>query len=78
MHTQTYAIDLQHTKNGKEALELVVEKVKFKTKEEKERVDRIEQGVTTMYNHIPENAQAENTSVEEKLNLISKTIEHYR
>ena len=59
-------------------MELVIEHVKFKTKEEKERVDRIEQGVTTMYNHIPENAQEENTSVEEKLNLISKTIEHYR
>jgi hypothetical protein len=34
--------------------------------------------VTTVYNHIPDNAQAENTSAEEKLKLISQTIEHYR
>jgi chromosome segregation ATPase len=44
----------------------------------KRSADRIEQGVTTVYNHIPESAQAENTSAEEKLKLISKTIEHYR
>jgi hypothetical protein len=37
--------DLQHTKNGKEALELVVEQVKLETKEEKECTDRIEQGI---------------------------------
>jgi hypothetical protein len=40
------ATELQETKNGRDALELVVEQVKLKTKEEKEHVDRMEQGLT--------------------------------
>jgi len=65
-------------KEGKEALELVIKQVKFKTREEKECVDKIKQGVTTIYSHIPDNVQAENSSIEEKINLISQTIDHYR
>jgi hypothetical protein len=48
---------LQHTKNGKEALELVVEQVKLEIKEEKERADKLEQGLTAAYNRIPSSAQ---------------------
>jgi FtsZ-binding cell division protein ZapB len=72
------AAELQHTKNGKEALELVVEKVKIESKEEKENTNIMEQGLTTMYNHIPNNTQEENRSTEENLNLIEKTIHLYR
>jgi hypothetical protein len=59
-------------------LELVVEQVKFETKEEKEHVDKIEQGVTTVYNHLLDNVQAESPMTEEKLNQISQTIDQYR
>jgi hypothetical protein len=48
--------ELQETRDGKEALELVIEQVKFETREEKECIDKIKQGVTTVYNHIPDNA----------------------
>jgi hypothetical protein len=51
---RTDATDLQHTKNGKEVLELVVEQVKLETKEEKECTDRLEQGLNATYNRIPE------------------------
>jgi len=33
--TRTYAMKLKHTKNGKDASELVIKQVKIKTKEEK-------------------------------------------
>jgi hypothetical protein len=56
----------------------MLEQVKFETKEEKERTYKIVQGVTTIYNHLPNNAQAESPSTEEKLNHISQTIDHYR
>jgi hypothetical protein len=56
----------------------MLEQVKFETKEEKECADKIEQGVTTVYNHLPDNAQVESPSIEEKLNQISQTIDHYR
>jgi hypothetical protein len=68
---RTDAKELQHTKNGKEALELVVEQVKLETKEEKECTNRMEQGLTVVYNRIPDSTQAENRSAEEKLNLIA-------
>jgi len=42
---RTNATELQHTKNGKEALESIVEQVKLETKEEKEHAIIIEQGL---------------------------------
>jgi predicted nucleic acid-binding Zn-ribbon protein len=40
--------------------------------------DRLEQGLTTTYNRIPNNAQATERSAEEKINLIAQTIDQYR
>jgi predicted nucleic acid-binding Zn-ribbon protein len=77
-HARTNTTKLQHTKNGKEALELVVKKVKLKSKEEKECTNIMEQGLTVVYNRIPDNVQAEKKSAEEKLNLIAQTINKYR
>jgi hypothetical protein len=59
-------------------LELVVEQVKLETRGEKEHADKIEQGVTTFYSHLPYSVQDESSSTEEKLNNISQTIDHYR
>jgi hypothetical protein len=65
---------LQHTKNGKEALELVVEQVKIETKEEKECTDNLEQGLIVAYNRILNSVQATESSVEENINLIMQKI----
>jgi len=77
-HARTNTTKFQHRKNGKEALELVVKKVKLKSKEEKECTNIMEQGLTVVYNRIPDNVQAKKKSAEEKLNLIAQTINKYR
>lgn len=46
-------------------------------KEEKERVDKLEQGLTTIYDRILDIVQAPERSAEEKIN-ISQKIEEYR
>jgi hypothetical protein len=56
------AVELQEMKGEKESLELVIEQVKFDTRGEKECTDKIEQWVTTVYNHLPDRAHAESSS----------------
>jgi predicted nucleic acid-binding Zn-ribbon protein len=75
---RTDAVELQEMKGEKESLELMIEQVKFDTRGEKERTDKIEQRVTTIYNHLPDNVHAESSSTEEKLKMIAQTIDHYR
>ena len=70
MHAGTDATDLQHMKNGKEVLELVVSQVKIETKEEKKPIERIEKGLITTYNRITINAQAVEQSTVENIDLI--------
>jgi hypothetical protein len=40
-------------------------------------MDRMEHGLTMVYNRIPDNAQETKKSIEEKINLIAKTIDQY-
>jgi hypothetical protein len=47
-------------------------------KEEKEHTDKLDQGITMVYDRIPNNMQAPNRSAEEKIKVISQTIEGYR
>jgi predicted nucleic acid-binding Zn-ribbon protein len=47
-------------------------------KEEKEHVDKLEQWITVVYDHILDSTQAPNRSAEEKIKIISQTIEGYR
>jgi hypothetical protein len=54
-HTRIDATELEEIKNDKENLELMVKQVKFDTKEENENADKIEQGVTKIYNHLLDN-----------------------
>ena len=77
-HARTDATDLQHMKNGKEVLELVVSQVKLETKEENKCVERLEQGLITMYNRITNNTQAIEKSTVENIDLIVHTIDQYR
>jgi hypothetical protein len=46
--------------------------------EEKQCIDKLEQGITVVYNHIPDSAQAPDRSVDEKIKIIALTIEGYR
>jgi hypothetical protein len=66
---------LQHMKNGKEELEFVIEQIKFETKEEKERADMLEQGLNATYNQILNNVHAVGSSTEDKIKLITQTID---
>jgi hypothetical protein len=72
------AIELHQTKNNRDALKLVVEQVKLKTKEEKEHANRLEQGLTEMYNRIPIITQVVKRSAKDNINLIAKIIDHYK
>jgi predicted nucleic acid-binding Zn-ribbon protein len=46
--------------------------------EEKECADKLEQGLTMVYDRIPDNVQAPERSAEEKINMISQTIDRYK
>jgi hypothetical protein len=50
------ATELQVTRNGKDALELVVEQVKLETQEEKQCTDKLEQKLKEVFTKIPDNA----------------------
>jgi len=67
--TRTDLAKLHHTKNGKGALEMVLERVNLKTKEENGHTNIMEQDLTTMYNRIPNSAQAVEISTEDNINL---------
>jgi hypothetical protein len=51
------AVELQHKKENKEELELVLEQVKLETKDEKYCTDRLKQWVVVAYDMIPKSAQ---------------------
>jgi hypothetical protein len=47
-------------------------------KEEKEHTDKLEQGLTTIYDCILDSAQTLERNAKEKINMISQTIEIYK
>jgi hypothetical protein len=53
----TYVVELQQTNENKEELELVLEQVKIETKDEKDHVDRLEDGLAKAYEKILKSAQ---------------------
>jgi hypothetical protein len=61
-----------------EMLQITCDQLTTEKEEEKEHADILEQGLTTTYNHIPNNVQATERSAEEKINLIAQTIDQYR
>jgi hypothetical protein len=66
-HARTYAIELQHTKDRKEELELVLEQVNLEIKDEKDRTDRLEQGVVVAYDRIPKIMQIAEPKTTQKI-----------
>jgi hypothetical protein len=69
---------LQITRNGKEALELVVEKLNLETQEEKHCTDNLEKKFKELFTRIPDNAQASMSNVEEHIQIIAQTLEDYK
>jgi hypothetical protein len=51
-HSRTYAVELQETRNGKDALELMVDQVKLETKEKKKCIDNLEQKLKEVFTRI--------------------------
>jgi hypothetical protein len=69
---------MQHTKENKEELELVLEQVKIETKDEKYHVDRLVKGVAKTYDKIPKSAQIAERTTTQKIDQIEKKIDQYR
>jgi hypothetical protein len=59
-------------------LELVLEQVKIETKNEKYRVDRLEQGLVVAYGKILKSAQMIEPTMTQKIDQIVKKIDQYR
>jgi hypothetical protein len=73
------ATNLEVGRGVTEMLQITCDQLTVEKEEEKECTQtRLEQGLTTMYNRIPNNAQAAERSAEEKINLIAQTIDQYR
>jgi hypothetical protein len=56
-------VELQETKDNQDEMELVLEKAKLKTKDEKEHVKGLEKKVVIAYEKIPKNAQTTELTV---------------
>jgi exonuclease VII large subunit len=70
--------ELQVTRDGKDALEIVVEQVQLETQEEKQRTDKLEQKLKEVFTKIPDSAQEAVSSVEEHIQIITQTLEDYK
>jgi predicted nucleic acid-binding Zn-ribbon protein len=74
----TYATNLEVGRGVVETLQITCDQLTSEKEEEKERMDKLEKGLTMVYDHIPDSAQALERSAEEKIKIISQTIEGYR
>jgi predicted nucleic acid-binding Zn-ribbon protein len=71
-------VELQVTRNGKDSLELVVENVKWETKEEKKHADNLEWKLKEVFTRIPDNMQETMNNAEEQIQIIAQTLEDYK
>jgi hypothetical protein len=62
---------LSVTKYGKDSIELVVEKVKLATKEEKQHKDNLEKKLKEFFTRIPYNTQVAMNNAEEHIQIIA-------
>jgi DNA repair exonuclease SbcCD ATPase subunit len=72
------ATNLEVGRGVVEMLQITCDQLTTEKEEEKECTDKLEQGLTMVYNRIPDNVQAPERSAEEKINLISQTIDQYK
>ena len=59
-------------------LQITCDQLTLEKEEEKEHAYKLEQGITTVYDRIPNNAKTPERSAEEKINMISQTIDKYK
>jgi hypothetical protein len=59
-------------------LKITCDRLIAEKEEEKERTNILEQGLTTTYNCIPNNAQATERSAKEKIIVVTQTIDQYK
>jgi hypothetical protein len=57
---------------------MVVEQVKFEMKEEKHRVDNLEQKIKELFTRIPNNAKLATSNAEEHIQIIAQILEDYK
>jgi hypothetical protein len=58
-------------------LQITCDQPTSEKEEEKEHVDKLDHGLRMVYDGIPDNAQAPERSAEEKIQIISETIDGY-
>jgi hypothetical protein len=73
----TDVTNLEVGRRAAEMLQVTCDQLISKKYKEKENVDNIEQGLTKVQYRIPDNAQAPERRKEEKIHIISKTIDGY-
>jgi hypothetical protein len=61
-----------------EMLQITFDPLNSEKEKEKEHIDNLEQALTTIYDHIPDNMKALERSAEENIKIISHTIQVYR
>ena len=75
---RTDTVELHQTKDNREELELVLEQVNLKTKDDKYHMDRLEEGLVVAYDRIPKSAQTTERTMMQKIDHIVQTIDQYR
>jgi hypothetical protein len=77
-HARRDLTDLKQATNKREVLEIVYEKDKSETKEERARIKGMEHKVEGTYEKIPQAAQSEEIAAPEKIDQIVQEIEKYQ
>jgi hypothetical protein len=69
---------LQQKKDNQDEMELIFKQANIETKEKKDRANGIEQKVVVAYEKIPNNVQATELMVKNKIDQIVQTIDQYQ
>jgi hypothetical protein len=78
LRSRTDATDIEVGRGVAEMLQITCNQLNEDKEEDEEHIDRLEQGLTTTYNRIPNNAQVAKRREDENINLISQTIDQYQ
>jgi hypothetical protein len=70
--------ELQVTRDGKDALEILVDKFHVETQEEKKHANKLEKKLKEVFTKILDNVQATMSSATENIQIITQTLEYYK
>jgi len=71
-------IELQVTRDGKEALEMLIEYINMDTQEKKQWLDKFEKKMKEVFTKIPKSVQEAMRSGEEQIQIIVQILEDYK